>query len=334
MYKIIAAMLTAAAVCAAVMPLVIKLTKKLKFRQTILSYVDNHQAKSGTPTMGGMAFMLALLVAGAVFFEKTQSKAMLMLLVVTVGYGIVGFLDDFIKVFYKRNEGLSPLQKIIFQLLIAVILAVYAYMTPTIGDKLYLPFTLKEVHIGWWAIPLYIFLFLALTNSVNLTDGLDGLASSVTIVYLLFFGLIIAATSGLYLGDALSPETLNLLIYTAALIGSLIGFLCFNGYPARIFMGDTGSLALGGGLGCLAIFSSQGLTVPIIGIMYVLTALSVIIQVLHYKRTKKRVFIMAPLHHHFERKGVHEVKIVIVYAAVTFAVGALVLLVTTLIALT
>ncbi len=321
--KLIFAFGSALAITSVMMPLVVLLARKLKFRQTILKYVDNHQGKSGTPTMGGIGFIAAIVISGLIFGDRSEFTTMLLLLLVTLGYGIVGFLDDFIKVFFKRNEGLSPLQKIVFQLLLAIIVSIYAYRSSIMGDKLYLPFTLRIVKIGKLALPLYVIIFLAFTNSVNLTDGLDGLAASVSRVYVLFFGLIVGITAYCNFGSFFDKGSVNFIIYCMAVCGALSGFLLFNGFPARIFMGDTGSLALGGGMGALAVLSSQALMAPLLGIMYVLTALSVIIQVAYYKKTKKRVFLMAPLHHHFERKGIHENRIVSYYTAVTLAVGLL-----------
>ncbi len=310
-------------ITAVVMPAVIALSKKLKVRQTVLHYVDNHKSKSGTPTMGGIGIMIAVTVSSLSFMTKSHSL-MLLVLLVTLAYGVIGFLDDFIKVFFKQNKGLSPWQKILFQVIIAVIVGVYAYYNDYILDSFFVPFTLGEVSLGVFAVPLYIIVFLALTNSVNLTDGLDGLASKVTAAYVFFFAVIVALIIRFFGdGQAFSAEYENILIFCGALVGSLIGFLCYNGFPAKIFMGDTGALALGGALACLAVVTKLSLMVPILGIMYVLTSMSDIIQVLYYKKTKKRIFLMAPLHHHFERKGVHENRIVTVYTAVTAMVGVL-----------
>ncbi len=320
MIKIMIAALTAFVISAAVMPLVILLGKKLKVRQTILSYVDNHMGKSGTPTMGGIGIMIAITV-GCLAFCGKDNMLMLITLFVTLGYGIIGFIDDFIKVFFKQNKGLSPIQKIIFQLLIAVIVSVFAYNNALVGSVVYAPFTLKEVNLGVFSIPLFMVVFLAFTNSVNLTDGLDGLAGKVSAYYTFFFALIIAVVSYCAGDGQADGEYGNLILYCAVLIGALTGFLCYNCYPAKVFMGDTGALALGGGLGCLAIMSRLEFVAPIVGIMFVATSVSVILQVLCYKTTKKRIFLMAPLHHHFERKGVHENRIVSVYSAVTAAVG-------------
>lgn len=327
MIKLLLSMLTAFVVSVAVMPLVIYFGKKLKVRQTILSYVDNHMSKSGTPTMGGIGIMMALVV-GCLAFMKKDNDLMLITLLVTLGYGIIGFIDDFIKVFFKQNKGLSPIQKIIFQLLIAVIVAIFAYNNALVGSIIYAPFTLKELELGWGAIPLFMIVFLAFTNSVNLTDGLDGLAGKVSMSYVFFFAVLLALAAYIAGDGQVEGEYGNLILYCFALIGALGGFLCYNCYPAKVFMGDTGALALGGGLACLAIVSRLELMAPIIGIMFVATSLSVIMQVAYFKATKKRIFLMAPLHHHFERKGIHENRIVTVYATVTAAMGVLCVLLT------
>ena len=328
MIRILLAMSVAFVVSAALMPPVIMLSKKLKLRQTILGYVDNHISKNGTPTMGGVGFLLALTVVSLVFM-KGEHSLMLITLLVTLGYGVIGFLDDFMKVFFKRNKGLSPWQKIVFQLLMAVVVSFFAYRNIYVGDGVYIPFTFSELKFGIFAIPFYILIFLAFTNSVNLTDGLDGLAGRVSATYLTFFALFIGVA--LYVsgeGSAYGEEYTNLIIYCAAFVGTLIGFLCFNGFPAKVFMGDTGALALGGGLASLSIVTKMELIAPIIGIMYVVTSLSVIMQVAYFKLTKgKRIFLMAPLHHHFERKGVHENRIGTVYTSITFVVGLVMLII-------
>ncbi len=306
-------------------PLVIRLVKRLKGEQVILHYVESHKAKSGTPTMGGLAFIIGICAAGLTLFRGERQMA-LVAAAVTAGYGLIGFLDDFIKVKLKRNMGLKAWQKAASQILIAVMIAVFVYLNPNIGTNVSIPFTHISADFGWLIIPFVIFIFLACTNSVNLTDGLDGLASSVTAVYMFAFGAILAIVisdmerSGA--GADILSEYGNLLIFSGCVFGGVTGFLGFNTHPAKIFMGDAGSLALGGAAACLAIFSRLSLLLPIIGIMYAVSALSVIIQVLYFKATKgKRVFLMAPLHHHFEKKGVFEGKIVTVYSIVTLLAG-------------
>lgn len=285
---------------------ILKLCQKFHLSQTILHYVDKHAGKSGTPTMGGFIFILAGIIASAIFLRGDVYIPILVLLIM-LGYGLLGFLDDFIKIKFHKNEGLKPYQKLIGQFSIATIVAIFVYFK--LGGELDL-FGLN-IDLGLFIIPFIIFFYIAVTNSVNLTDGLDGLASGVSGTYLLFFGLIIAICAG--------EE--NLAIISFALVGALLGFILFNCFPAKIFMGDTGSLALGGAIASLAVFTKLELIMPIIGILFVLTALSDIIQVAYYKKTHKRIFKMAPLHHHFEKSGVHENRIVAVYIIITMVCG-------------
>lgn len=317
MIGVLCGFLTAFAVALILLPINIRLVKRLKGGQPILSYVDNHKAKQGTPTMGGASIVLALLPAIA--FTRRGDLTTTIILIVTVGYALIGFIDDFIKVKYKDNKGLSAAQKIIFQVLLAVIVSVYAYYEPTVGGAVYAPFAPKQIELGRFAPIYFIFIFLAFTNSVNLTDGLDGLAASVTATNALFLCAVlgIALSAGVLSGDGV----VDMIILCAALGGSLCAFLCYNTHPAKIFMGDTGSMALGGFLACIAVLCKMSLSMLLIGVMYIVTSLSVIIQVTAFKTTGKRVFLMSPLHHHFERKGIFEGKIVVVYTLVTFVCG-------------
>ena len=284
---------------------ILKLCKKFHLSQTILHYVDKHAGKSGTPTMGGLIFIFAIIFSSA-FFLRGQVMGAVLALATMFGYALLGFLDDFIKVKFHKNEGLKPYQKIIGQVGISLVIAVYVYLN--IGGKL--EFFGLNIDIGAFIIPFIVFFFVAVTNSVNLIDGLDGLAGGVNSAYFLFFGLILV----------LLGQTEYALI-SFATVGALLAFLIVNCFPAKIFMGDTGSLALGGLMASLAVLSSTQLLMPIIGFVFVVTVLSDIVQVLHYKRTHKRVFLMAPLHHHFEKKGVHENRIVLVYILITMVLG-------------
>ena len=235
------------------------------------------------------------------------------------GYALLGFLDDFIKVHTHKNLGLRAYQKIIGQFGIAIIISIYVYNNTDIGSVLYLPW--GQWDLSWGIIPLIIFVFLAMTNSANLTDGLDGLAGWTSFVMLVGLTVIVGITQQNYLdnggGQALAQQLYNLQILGSAGAGGLLAFLAFNSFPAKIFMGDTGSLALGGLITCLTVFSRQTMILPIICFVFVVSAVSVVIQVLHFKRTKKRIFLMAPLHHHFEKKGVNETKVVAIYIIVT-----------------
>ena len=309
-------------------PFVISFLKKEKIKQTILHYVENHSVKAGTPTMGGIIFLISISVVAYIFFNGAKLLAGVSLLIF-IGYGITGFLDDFIKFKFKRNLGLKAYQKLLFQLAIAIIIGWFVYKNKFLGGKLIVPFKNKTINIGWWIIPLVIITFLATTNSVNLTDGLDGLASSVTMCYTIsMLAIIFIVFKNLNIVESVYlMELENLKLLSFVVIGALLCFLVFNCFPAKIFMGDTGSLALGSFVWSIAIFSKLTLYIPIIGIMFLLSSLSVIIQVAYYKKTKKRVFLMAPLHHHFEKKGVHEVRIVVVYSVVTVIMGLICVLI-------
>jgi len=306
----ILASLTGLLISLAVCYPVLLLCRKLHFSQTILHYVEAHAGKKGTPTMGGIIFVLSSIIA-FVCFSRGQSLYAWMSLVVMFSYGLLGFLDDFIKVRFKQNEGLTPIQKIVGQVAIASIISVFVYFK--VGTSL--NFFGANIDLGWGIIPFTIFVFLAITNSVNLTDGLDGLAGGVSAIYILFLGTIIALSG--------SVQMNNLALVSFVMFGAIVGFLAINTFPAKIFMGDTGSLALGGFIACISIFSGKVLLMPIIGLMFVLSAISVIIQVAHFKRTHKRVFLMAPLHHHFEKKGANENRIVTIYIIVTMILGAI-----------
>ncbi len=288
-------------------PVVLTLCKRLKASQSILQYVDKHKSKEGTPTMGGLIFLITTLFS-ACFMLKYNTFLAWFALAVTFCYALLGFLDDFLKIYNHHNEGLKPYQKIVGQVGIALVIAAFCYMSGYTS----LRFFSFEFDVGWLIIPLIILVMVATVNSVNLTDGLDGLAGGVCFVYCLVFGVILSCFG--------TAEFQNLALLCFGMSGALLGFLLFNCFPAKIFMGDTGSLALGGFIGITAVLSGLELLLPIMGIMFVLSALSDIIQVLHYKRTKRRVFLMAPLHHHFEKKGVHENRIVVVYIVVTAAV--------------
>ncbi len=306
-------------------PFVISFIKREKVKQTILSYVEGHQGKSGTPTMGGIIFLISICLVAFVCFDGEASLAKMSLLIF-FGYGMIGFFDDFIKFKFKRNLGLTPLQKIIFQLAISIAIGFYVYYNQLVGSVLLVPFSKYQIDVGIGIIPIVAVIYLATTNAVNLTDGLDGLASSTTMSYMLSFVIILLLflqTNLAGISEIETAEMSNIAILCFVTIGAMLSFLVFNCFPAKIFMGDTGSLALGSLVASVAVFSKMSLFIPILGVMFVLSAVSVILQVAYYKLTKKRIFLMAPLHHHFEKKGVHEVRITVCYALVTFFVGAL-----------
>lgn len=300
-----------------VSPLVNKLMTKLKVRQTILKYVDKHEGKLGTPTMGGISFLISTCVTCLVFCW-TEHKIGIVAMCVTLAYGMVGFLDDFIKVWHRENQGLKAYQKIVGQVGIAVIVTIFCYKE--IGSDIVLPFLGKSVNLKWWYIPFAMVVFIAMTNGVNLTDGLDGLAGSTSAVIFAFWLVVswISMMTCYDMGDIVQRKyNLSLCYFTASMLGAVLGFVWQNAYPAKIFMGDTGSLALGGAMACMGLFSKNPLILLIVGIMYVVSCISVIVQVVYFKITGKRVFLMAPFHHHLEYKGHKESKIVAYYTIIT-----------------
>lgn len=257
--------------------------------------------------MGGLGFVTAALAVSLVLLRggnQTYHAA----LAVGVGYLLVGFLDDLLKKRRKDNLGLKPYQKIIFQLAVAVIASVYCYEAGY--THTYLPFTKTLLDLRWGIIPLGILVFIATVNSVNLTDGLDGLAGSTSAVFFAFLGVLILFQRG---GE--------LSYLSFCLVGALAAYLIFNTNRASVFMGDTGSLSLGGFAAAIALFSENSLQIPLLGAMFVLSSISVIMQVIYYKATGKRIFLMAPVHHHFQQRGHSEGKISYVYAVITAVVG-------------
>lgn len=287
-------------------PLIIPLLKKLNIGQSIRAEgPQSHLSKSGTPTMGGLIIFTGLLIT--VFSSGVLNKDMYVLLLSTLGFGLIGFIDDYLIVVKKDNIGLKPYQKIIGQVVVAVILATYQSNTSILGTKVIIPFLQNQyLDLGILYVPFIAFVVIGTVNSVNLTDGLDGLASGVTLIVLAFFG-VISMNLGM---DSIS-------IFSAALAGACLGFLMHNAYPAKVFMGDTGSMGLGGAVSAIAILLNLPLIIPIVGGIYFVEALSVIIQVLSFKLTGKRVFLMSPLHHHFEHKGWKETKVVVVFWSIT-----------------
>ena len=297
----------------------IPLLSRAKAKQTILKYVESHEGKNGTPTMGGLFFIISSVI---IFFLLNGFELRLSIasIIIGLGYMLVGFLDEFLKIRLKQNMGLKAYQKIFFQCSIAILAGLFVYFNGL--TLFYLPFLKSVVDLGAFSIPLVIFVFLAITNSVNLTDGLDGLAGNVSICYLIVISILIFLETSLFTENYVNINEYVCLIHlSVCLIGGILGFLLFNTNKASIFMGDTGSLSLGGFLGAISIFSLNSFFIPFIGIMFVLSCISVIIQVVYFKITKKRVFLMAPLHHHFEQKGYSESKITFTYSLITLIVG-------------
>ncbi len=286
-------------------PALIAFLHKLKFGQFIRDEgPKSHQKKSGTPTMGGILFLLAFLI-GSVFFVR-QSPKMIPVILVTLGFSLVGFLDDFIKVVMKRNLGLRAWQKFLLQAVITAFFAVYMVKYSGTGTRLALPIPGRSIQLHPLVyVPLLFLVILGTVNGSNFTDGLDGLASSVTAVITTFLLTVSAGFSG-----GIEPAC-------SAMLGALLGFLWFNTYPAKVFMGDTGSLALGGFVASAAYMLGIPLLLPLIAIIYVAEVGSVMIQVAVYKKTRKRVFKMSPIHHHFELSGWPETRVVSIFTIVT-----------------
>ena len=293
------------AVCLMIGPVLIPALQRLKFGQSIRSDgPERHLQKQGTPTMGGVMFFFSLILG--TLFLAGDSYFTYFLLACALGFGLIGFIDDYIKIVKKRSLGLTAKQKIVGQLVLSIVLSVLAVNVMQISTEVLLPIVGGSVEFGAMYIPFLIFLLVGTTNAVNLTDGLDGLASGVTLIVALGYTLI-----GVLQGQ------MAVIVFSAALAGSCLGFLVFNHHPAKVFMGDTGSLLLGGAVAALAIMTKTELLLPLIGIIYVSEVVSDIIQVGVYKWKKVRVFKMAPLHHHFELCGWSETKVVRVFWAVT-----------------
>ena len=309
------------AIALVIAPLVIKLLKLLKAGQNILHYVDFHAKKSGTPTMGGFIFIIPLIALSAFILNKDTSLCNIIILA-SMGYALVGFLDDFIKIRGGKNLGLRAYQKIIGQGGIAILVSFFYYTVNPEG-RVFIPFFNIFVDLGFWIAPLCFIAIIAVVNSVNLTDGLDGLAGSVSFFYLLFLCVMVALVGTM----AVIPESQTIIQIAAITMGAVTCFLLFNTNKAKVFMGDTGSLYLGSIIGLLSIFSFLGVYLIILGIMFVVSSLSDILQVVYFKITKKkngegkRIFLMAPFHHHLEKRGWAEAKIVFLYSTITILAG-------------
>lgn len=304
--KLIYAALVALFISLLAGPVIIPVLHKLKFGQNIREEgPKSHKIKTGTPTIGGLIFIFSVVVTMLIMAVKYNDEGMIALYSF-LAFGFVGLLDDGLKIYHKNNLGLRAYQKMLLLLIASVFLTYYGYNNPDIGTSIILPFAGKSINLGRFYIPFVIFYFLCVTNAVNLTDGLDGLASTITILVMTFF-TIVSYTNSHY----------TLSVFSAIVTGGLLGFLRYNSYPAQVFMGDTGSLALGGAVAAVAMILKAELLVIIVGGIYVLEVLSDVIQVASYKLTKKRVFKMAPIHHHFELSGWHETKIVSVFSIIT-----------------
>lgn len=285
-------------------PITIPILRRLKFGQNIRKEgPQSHLKKAGTPTMGGIIFILSTAIVMLIMRFNPSDEAMIALYAF-IAFGVIGFLDDILKILKKDNEGLKSWQKMILLLIFSGAIAWYGYTY--LGSSIIIPFVNKEVPLGLLYIPFVIVYYTGATNAVNLTDGLDGLAATVTVLVLTFFGVV-----------AFIMKQESIAVFSFVLAGGLLGFLKYNAYPAKVFMGDTGSLALGGAVATIALVLELPLVLFIVGGIYVIETISVILQVGSYKLRGKRLFKMAPIHHHFEQEGWRETKIVTVFAVIT-----------------
>jgi phospho-N-acetylmuramoyl-pentapeptide-transferase len=305
MMELIAVTLGATLLTAALVPVCLPYLRILKFGQFVRDDgPKSHLKKSGTPTMGGLIFMTVILLIGGIMAIRIPT--IFPVLMVSTGFAVIGFVDDYIKVIKKRSLGLKAYQKLLAQLLITAGFLVYLYNNVAEVTTLIVPFSRGGViDLGWFYVPFILIFILGTVNGVNLTDGIDGLATSVTIAVLTFF-LVIDLMVGINLAPLLGVA-----------IGALLGFLIYNSYPAALFMGDTGSLALGGLVAATAVYMKLPIIILFVGIIYLIEVISVILQVTYYKKTQKRLFKMAPIHHHFELLGWKETKIVYVFTIST-----------------
>jgi phospho-N-acetylmuramoyl-pentapeptide-transferase len=288
-------------------PIFIPFLKRLKFGQSIREEgPKSHQKKSGTPTMGGIMILFSIIITSLVMtgkFAEPTVKTYLLLLV-TFGFGVLGFLDDFIKVVMKRNLGLTSKQKLLGQIIISIVFYLI-YKQSGFSTEVTLPFGGYSIDLGWFYLFFVIFWLVGFSNAVNLTDGLDGLVSGTA-----------AIAFGAYAVLAWNQSQFEVAIFSVAVVGAVLGFLVFNAHPAKVFMGDTGSLALGGAIATIAILTKLEILLIIIGGVFVIETLSVILQVISFKTTGKRIFRMSPLHHHYELSGWSEWRVVVTFWSV------------------
>ena len=304
-YEIVIPVIVSFAISALLGPIVIPFLRRLKVGQTERKELESRLKKNGTPTMGGL-MILASIIITSVFYVKDYPK-IVPILFMTVGFGVIGFLDDYLKVVLRRSDGLLAWQKMLCQIVVTTVFAVYMGCYSDVPLTMLIPFSGgKYLDLGWGAFPVLYLAVIGTVNGTNFTDGLDGLASSVTIMVATFFSVVAIGTNA-----GIAP-------ITCAVVGALLGFLLFNVYPASVFMGDTGSLALGGFVVSAAYMMQMPLFIVIVGLIYLVEVLSVIIQVTYFKKTGgKRIFRMAPIHHHFELGGWSETRVVAVFSITT-----------------
>ncbi len=320
-----AATLTALFIAFLVGPPLIRMLANLRVGQPIRAIGPNHHDKAGTPTMGGLLILLSLLVS-VLLWSNLDGRFVWTVIGVTVGFGLLGFIDDYRKVTEGHSAGISVRMKLFWQTLLALAVAIAIYSDPSFDAHLAVPFFKNFTpHLGWLYIPVATFVIVGTSNAVNLTDGLDGLAIGPVMVAAGTFLLLSYAAGHAGIADYLAikyvPGSGTLAIFCGALIGGGMGFLWFNASPAQLFMGDVGSLALGGALGTIAVLIRQEILLAVVGGIFVIETLSVVIQVTYFKLTGKRVFLMAPIHHHFEKLGWPEQRIVIRFWIISAILG-------------
>jgi phospho-N-acetylmuramoyl-pentapeptide-transferase len=320
-----AATLTALFIAFVVGPPLIRALARLRVGQPIREIGPAHQGKAGTPTMGGLLILLSLLVS-VLLWSSLTSRLVWTVVGLTTGYGLLGFMDDYAKVRAGSAAGISARAKLFWQTALAGLVAFAIYTDPSFDAEIAVPF-FKDFtpHLGWLYIPLAIFIIVATSNAVNLTDGLDGLAIGPVMIATMTFVVLSYAAGHVQFAEYLAikyvPGAGDLAIFCGALLGGGLGFLWFNAPPAQLFMGDVGSLALGGALGTIAVLIRQEILLAVVGGIFVIEALSVIIQVASFKLTGRRVFLMAPIHHHFEKLGWPEQRIVVRFWIVSAILG-------------
>ena len=305
-YQVVIPVLISFAISVILGPIIIPFLRKLKMGQPErVEGVQSHLKKAGTPTMGGVIFLIATVIT-SLFYVRDYPKV-IPVLFLTLGFGIIGFLDDYLKVVLRRSDGLLPWQKFSLQVVVTAVFTYYLVNYTDVNLAMRIPFWSDHyLNLGWLAVPVLFFAVIGTVNGVNFTDGLDGLASSVTLIVAVFFSVVSIGTK-----SGIEP-------ITCAVVGGLMGFLLFNVYPAKIFMGDTGSLALGGFVAGAAYMMQMPLFILLVGLIYLVEVLSVIIQVTYFKKTHgKRIFKMAPIHHHFELCGWSETRVVAVFSIIT-----------------
>ena len=305
-FQVVIPVLISFAISVILGPIIIPFLRKLKMGQTErVEGVQSHLKKAGTPTMGGVIFLIATVIT-SLFYVRDYPKV-IPVLFLTLGFGIIGFLDDYLKVVLRRSDGLLPWQKFSLQVVVTAVFTYYLVNYTDVNLAMRIPFWSDHyLNLGWLAVPVLFFAVIGTVNGVNFTDGLDGLASSVTLIVAVFFSVVSIGTK-----SGIEP-------ITCAVVGGLMGFLLFNVYPAKIFMGDTGSLALGGFVAGAAYMMQMPLFILLVGLIYLVEVLSVIIQVTYFKKTHgKRIFKMAPIHHHFELCGWSETRVVAVFSIIT-----------------